>query len=84
MIVPVSGELDVSLHKSLVSGNKMARARSVLTRAERIERLTEEGRFTEGETSVFGLPKVRTIVKAKKKKKKTKDDEETITDEIIE
>ncbi len=66
----------MSLHKSLVSGNKMARARSVLSRAERIERLTEEGRFTEGETCVFGLPKVRTIVKAKKKKKK-KDEEES-------
>ena len=73
----------MSLHKSLVSGNKMARARSVLSRAERIERLKEDGRFTEGETSVFGLPKVRTIVKAKKKKKKEKaeDGESTETTE---
>lgn len=67
----------MSLHKSLVSGNKMARARSVLSRAERIEKLKEEGRFIEGESPVFGLPKVRTIQKVKKKKKKTDDDAET-------
>lgn len=72
----------MSLHKSLVSGNRMERTRSVLTRAERIERLTEEGRFIEGETPVFGLPKVRTIVKAKKKKKK--DEEEVATDDTTE
>lgn len=49
----------MSLHRSLVSKAKLARSRSVLTRAERIETLEREGRFTEKTTSVFGLPKVR-------------------------
>lgn len=70
----------MSLHKSLSTGGKLARARNVLTRAERIERLTEEGRFVEGESSVYGLPKVRTIV-AKVTKKKKKKEEETSTAE---
>ena len=65
----------MSLHKSLASGSKLARTRSVFTRAERIEKLKEEGRFIEGD-NVYGLPKVRTTFKMKgKKKKKKKDDE---------
>ena len=65
----------MSLHKSLSTGGKLTRTRSVLTRAERIERLREEGRFLPGDP-VLGLPKVRTIVKARgKKKKKDKKDE---------
>ncbi|HGY91698.1 MAG TPA: small basic protein [Planctomycetes bacterium] len=66
----------MSLHKSLSTGGKLSRARNVLTRDERIARLIEEGRFVEGETPVYGLPKVRTIV-AKVKKKKKKKEEET-------
>jgi small basic protein (TIGR04137 family) len=31
----------------------------VLTRAERIEALKRDGKFEDGKTSVFGLPKVR-------------------------
>jgi len=49
----------MSLHKSLASSSKLIRDRNVLTRAERIERLKRDGRFTEGKDSVFGLPKVR-------------------------
>jgi len=68
----------VSLHKSLQGRDKLKRARNVLSRAERIIVLTEQGRLEEG-TSVFGLPKVRVITKAiggKKKKKKEESEEE--------
>jgi small basic protein (TIGR04137 family) len=66
----------MSLHKSLVTSGKLGRTRNVLTRAERIERLKEEGRFVEGDV-VYGLPKVRTIavsIGKKKKKKEKKED----------
>ncbi len=50
--------------------------RSVLTRAERLERLKETDRWQEGQ-SPLGLPKVRVRkLSMKKKKKKTKEDEE--------
>jgi len=48
----------MSLDKSLKSKSALQRSRSVLTRAERIQTLKQEERWTEG-TSVFGLPKVR-------------------------
>jgi len=59
----------MSLHKSLVSRSRLRRHRNVLTRAERIEKLSEEDRWDE-EQSVFGLPKVKNIkhVRASKKK----------------
>ncbi len=65
----------MSLHKSLSTGGKLSRTRNVWTRAERLARLTEEGRYLEGE-SVFNLPKVRTQLKAKGKKKKKEAKEE--------
>jgi small basic protein (TIGR04137 family) len=50
--------------------------RSVLSRAERLERLKETDRWQEG-MSPLGLPKVRVRkLSMKKKKKKTKEDEE--------
>ena len=50
--------------------------RSVLTRAERLERLKETDRWSEGQ-SPLGLPKVRVKkLSLKKKKKKSKEDEE--------
>jgi len=58
----------MSMDKSLVSKGKLKRQRSVLTRAERIERLIEEERWEE-EQSVFGLPKVKTRVIKRGKKK---------------
>ena len=58
----------MSMDKSLISKGKLRRQRNVLTRAERIERLTEEERWQEGD-SVFGLPKVRSIVHKRVKKK---------------
>lgn len=63
----------MSLHKSLVSRDKLARKRSVLTRAERLKVLEEDGRWNEGD-SVFGLPKVRTFIARKGAKKKKKEE----------
>ena len=65
----------MSMHKSLVTKNKLERQRSVLTRAERLKILGEDGRWKDGD-SVFGLPKVRTIVVTKvgKKTKKAKEE----------
>jgi small basic protein (TIGR04137 family) len=59
----------MSIHKSLVTAGKLSRHRNVLTRAERLEILKKEDRLKDGQ-SIFGLPKIRSILmKAKKKKK---------------
>ncbi|AQQ72249.1 PVC superphylum signature protein [Limihaloglobus sulfuriphilus] len=65
----------MSLDSSLKTGNALKRHRNVLTRAERLEKLTEDGRWDDSQ-EVTGLPKVghRKVGVAKKKKKK--DDEE--------
>ncbi|MGA2033170.1 MAG: small basic protein [Thermoguttaceae bacterium] len=66
----------MTMDKSLRTRLGLARARSVLTRDERIQRLKAADRWAEGE-SPFGLPKVRVYKLAmKKKKKKKKEDEE--------
>ena len=65
----------MTMDKSLKVRQGMARARSVLTRDERIQRLKAADRWQEGE-SPFGLPKVRVYKLAMKKKKKKKEDEE--------
>jgi len=56
----------MSVHKSLVSGDTLRRQRSVLTRAERIEKLQADEKWEEG-MSVFGLPKVKVVKVVKKK-----------------
>ncbi len=67
----------MSIDKSLVSKGKLVRHRSVLTRTERIQHLTDEGLWDE-KKSVYGLPKVKTIkVKKKVKVAKEKTEEET-------
>lgn len=68
----------MSLDKSLRRGNKMAGTRNVLKRAERVNQLEAEDRWTEKST-VLGMPKVRVkrTVIGKKKKKKTKEEEES-------
>ncbi len=66
----------MSMDKSLRVRAGMTRARSVLTRGERITRLTDAERWKEGD-SPYGLPKVRVYkLEMKKKKKKAKEDEE--------
>jgi small basic protein (TIGR04137 family) len=47
----------MSLDRSLKSANALVRHRNVLTRAEKLERLKEEEKWTDAK-SVFGLPKV--------------------------
>ena len=47
----------MSIDKSLKSKSALVRHRNILTRAERIAKLHDEGRWNEGE-SLFGLPKV--------------------------
>ncbi len=72
----------MSIDKSLVSKGKLVRHRSVLTRTERVQHLTDEGLWDE-KKSVYGLPKVKTI-KAKKKVKAAKEKtEETAADATI-
>lgn len=56
--------------------------RSVLTRVERVTKLKESDRWSEGE-SPFGLAKVRVRKLVMKKKKKKKEEEET-TEEAAE
>ena len=47
----------MSLHKTLKSKSSLVRHRNVLTRAERIEKLTEDDRWDES-MEPFALPKV--------------------------
>lgn len=57
----------MSVDKSLKSKTALVRARSVLTRIERLSALEEDGRWSDGD-SVFGLPKVRTLRPKRRKK----------------
>ncbi len=69
----------MSIDSTLKRAGRLARARNVLTREERIERLKEQERFSDG-TSPMGLPKVRiikTVVGKKKKEKKEEDEKDT-------
>jgi len=69
----------VSIHKSLKLSKAGGGHRNVLTRWERLQKLREQERWSEGD-KVFGLPKVRTEkIKVGGKKKKaapTKDEDE--------
>ena len=65
----------MTLHKSLKSANAMKRQRSVLTRAERVAVLSDDGRWKEGQ-SVFGLPKVRQYVMKRRHAKAAKKEAE--------
>lgn len=65
----------MSLHKSLKNKGQLVRMRNVLNRAERIEILMREGRWSEEEDSPYGLPKVRVLrIKKRTKDKKQADD----------
>ena len=68
----------MTVDKSLRTRKGIVRARNVLTRAERIEKLQQQDRWTE-EDGPCGLPKVRVYRVVVKKKKKAKG-EETGTD----
>jgi small basic protein (TIGR04137 family) len=64
----------MTMDKSLRIQRGLIRARSVLSRAERIERLKTQDRWQEGD-SPFGLSKVRVYKMSVKKKKKKKEEE---------
>jgi small basic protein (TIGR04137 family) len=63
----------MSIDKSLRRKNSLQRARSVMTRAERIAKLIDEERWKEGR-SPFGLPKVKVVKVVIKKAKKAKEE----------
>ena len=65
----------MSIDKSLRRKNNLTGSRSVLTRAERIQAMKSDEKWTVGR-SPFGLPKVRVLKLSKKPKKaaKTADD----------
>lgn len=63
----------MSIDKSLKKRGSLARARNVLKRHERIERLQSEERWTDN-SGPYGLPKVRVFrLVAKKKVKKAEE-----------
>lgn len=61
----------MSLHKSLKLKNRLIRRRNVLSRDERVARLTDEGRREEGD-SVYGLPKVKPAIVGRRRAAKPK------------
>jgi small basic protein (TIGR04137 family) len=63
----------MTMDKSLRVRQGLIRSRSVLTRAERIERLKAADRWQEGDDPL-GLPKVRVYKLSMKKKKKKKEE----------
>ncbi len=65
----------MTIDKSLRMRRGLIRTRNVLTRAERIAKLQETGRWEEG-SGVLGLPKTRVVKVSLKKKKKTKKEDE--------
>ena len=73
----------MSIHKSLKLKNTLQRQRSVLTRWERIEKLTEQERFVDGD-SVLGLPKVRTKFKVRSRKSIKREEAEARGEDVDE
>ena len=69
----------MTIDKSLKVRAGLVRNRSVLTRAERIQKLIEEDRCAEGDSPI-GLAKVRVQKLTLKKKKKVKKEEEETED----
>jgi small basic protein (TIGR04137 family) len=63
----------MSIDKSLRRKDSLQRARSVLTRGERIKKLQELEKWQEGR-SPFGLPKVKVVKVVIKKVKKAKEE----------
>lgn len=65
----------MTIDKSLKTRKGITRARNVLNRAERIERLQQQDRWSD-EMGPFSLPKIRVYKVVLKKKKKKKGEEE--------
>lgn len=69
----------MTLDKSLKVRAGSIKSRNVLTRAERLKRLKELGRWSEGD-AVLGIPKTRVVKVSLKKKKKVKKEDEAVDD----
>jgi small basic protein (TIGR04137 family) len=65
----------MTLDKSLKVSGGAIKTRNVLTRVERIKRLKELERWSEGDP-VLGIPKTRVMKVSLKKKKKVKEEAE--------
>ncbi len=65
----------MTLDKSLKVSGGAIKTRNVLTRVERIKRLKELERWSEGDP-VLGIPKTRVLKVSLKKKKKVKEEAE--------
>ena len=65
----------MTLDKSLKVSGGAIKTRNVLTRVERIKRLKELERWSEGDP-VLGIPKTRVVKVSLKKKKKVKTEED--------
>jgi len=63
----------MTLDKSLKVAGGAIKSRNVLTRVERLKRLQELDRWTEGDP-VMGIPKTRVVKVSLKKKKKVKEE----------
>ena len=72
----------MSIDRSLKVKGALKRHRNVLTRAERIEKLKEEERWSEGD-SVFGLSKVAHRKSHSGRKEKVAPKEEAVAAEAI-
>lgn len=70
----------MTIDKSLKINSASIRNRNVLTRVERLAKLQENDRWSDGD-SVYGLPKVRVQKVSLKKKKKVKKEDEDGDDE---
>ena len=71
----------MSIDPSLKNSNKLSGRRNVLSRAERVFKMQEEGTFDPDNDSPFGLPKYRVIQsKAGAKKKEEKAEQEELVE----
>lgn len=68
----------MTIDKTLKVARGMGRSRSVLTRAERLTRLKDADRWSEGDAPI-GLAKVRVYKLSMKKKKKEKKEDDAAT-----
>ena len=62
----------MTIHSSLRGVNTLTGERSVLSRVERIQKLSKDGKFDPAKNAVWGLPKVRTHFKVAGAKKAPK------------
>ncbi len=71
----------MTMDRTLKIHGSLAGARSVLTRAERIERLIEDGKFDPEKDSPFGLPKTKVKHSKVGTKSKKAEEEEAVEGE---